>query len=179
VRHDEAVPSVLQPPGGLLDQQRRPRAIRLAGQVDWYVVAAGRFERVGCGDVSEADLRAVGRELRDSGLLACVAKPPGLENYLGKADWGTKRILRSSKLKTPIAPKLRWVAKGSRLAVLPGRGTVWVDDEHIFKVDDTVPLPWTEPLVELVVVRPAAVYAAMKTLVGPDGPKRAAVHVTS
>jgi hypothetical protein len=172
------VPTAIQPPGGLVDQQRRPRVIRLAEKVDWYVVAAGRFERVGCGDVSEADLRAVGRQLGDTGLFACVARPPGLENYLRKADWGTKRIMRSARMTTPVAPKLRWVAKGSRLAVLPGRGTVWVDDEHIFKVGDTVPLPWTEPLVSLVVVRPAAVFAAMKVLVGPNGPKRALVPVT-
>ena len=169
------MPSITPPPGGLLEGQRRPRLIRLAGHVDWYVAARGRFELVGSGDVSDADLRSVHDELRDTAVFVCVARPVPLEHYLPRANVGTKRITRSSRLKVPTRPKLRWVAKGARLAVLPDQGTVWVDDEHLFKVGEVVPLPWTDPLVELVVVRPAAVYAAMKAVLGPKGPKRAAL----
>jgi len=170
-----AMSSITPLPGSLLEGQRRPRATRLAGKVDWYVVARGRFELVGYGDVSDADLRSVHRELADSGVFVCVAKPLPLETYLPKANLGTKRITRSSRLKTPTHPKLRWVAKGARLAVLPDEGTVWVDDEHLFKVGEVVPLPWTDPRVELAVVRPAKVYAVMKAVLGPNGPKRAAL----
>ena len=134
----------------------------------------GRFELLGSGDVSDADLRSVHRELRDTGVFVCVAKPVPLEKYLPKANFGTRRISRSSNTALPTRPKLRWVAKGARLAVLPQAGSVWVDDEHLFKVGEVVPLPWTDPAVELVVVRPATVYAAMKSIVGAKGPKRAA-----
>jgi hypothetical protein len=164
---------VIQPPGGLLDRQRRPRVIRLVGGADWYLVGPGRFDLVGSGDVSEADLRAVRRDLGGGALFVCVAKPQPLEKFLGKVPWGTRRIARSSNANTPTRPKLRWVAEGARLAVLPELGTVWVDGEHLFTVGEPVPLPWTEPLVELAVVRPPAVYAAMKAIVGADGPKRA------
>ena len=164
---------VLPPPGGLSDQQHRPRPLRLGENLDWYVVSAGRFERVGSGDVSDEDLRSVARELGDTAVFVCVAKPVPLEAYLSKAQLGTRRITRSSRAKVRSSPKLRWVATGARLAVLPGRGTVWVDDEHLFKVGEAVPLPWTDPPVELVVVRPAAVYAAMRVALGRDGPTRA------
>jgi hypothetical protein len=167
---------VIQPPGGLLDQQRRPKAIRLVGKADWYLVVAGRFDQVGSGDVSEADLRSVHRELGSQGVFVCVAKPPPLEQFLPKRPWGTRRISRAFQQATPIYPKLRWVARGARLAVLPERGTVWVDGEHLFAVGEPVPLAWTEPLVELVVVRPPTVYAAMKAVVGVKGPKRATLR---
>ncbi len=161
------------PPAGLLDRQRRAKAIRLATRADWYVVTEGRFDLVGSGDVSEADLRAVGRELGDAGVFVCVVKPKPIEEILGRKTWGTRRIRRSVEDKATAPPKLRWVAQGARLAVLPGRGTVWVDNEHLFTVDEPVPLPWTDPLVELVVVRPATVLAAMKAIVGRNGPERA------
>jgi hypothetical protein len=96
-----------------------------------------------------------------------------LEKILGKSTWGTRRLARSSKLTVPTHPKLAWVARGARVAVLPGLGTVWVDDEHLFKAGERVPLPWTSPAIELVVVRPAAVRLAMKAAIGHDGPKRA------
>jgi hypothetical protein len=161
------------PPAGLADQQRRAKSIRLATGADWYLVERGRFDLVGSGDVSDADLRSVERELGDSGVFVCVVKPRPIEEILGEKAWGTRRIRRSAGLRAPTPPKLRWVAQGARLAVLPGRGTVWVDTEHLFAVDEPVPLPWTEPLVELVVVRPATVLSAMKAMVGPGGPARA------
>jgi len=164
---------MMNPPAGLLDQQRRAKPIRLAAGADWYLVERGCFDLVGSGDVSEADLRAVGRELGDSGVFVCVVKPKPIEEILGRRAWGTRRIRRAAERQVATPPKLRWVAQGARLAVLPGRGTVWVDTERLFAVDEPVPLPWTEPPVELVVVRPATVLAAMKVIVGPGGPARA------
>jgi hypothetical protein len=164
---------MIGPPGGLLDQQRRPKSIRLVGKADWYLVGPGRFDLVGSGDVSDADLRSVHRELGTGGVFVCVAKPAPLEHYLPKRTWGTRRISRTFQQATPTYPKLRWVARGARLAVLPDVGTVWVDGEHLFSVGEPVPLTWTDPLVELTVVRPSTVYAAMKAMVGVNGPKRA------
>lgn len=169
-----AVANLTSPPGGLLDQQRRPRPLQLAGNLDWYLVSAGRFQRVGSGDVSEADLGAVHRELGAGAVFVCVAKPAPLEAYLPKSRTATKRISRSSRQSQLQQPKLRWVARGARLAVLPDLGAVWVDDEHLFKAGETVPLPWTDPPVALVVVRPATVFAAMKAVLGTKGPRRAA-----
>jgi hypothetical protein len=68
---------------------------------------------------------------------------------------------------------MRWVARGARVAVLPSSGPVWVDDEHLFAAGETVPLPWTQPLVEMVVVRPKTVLAALRAVIGPGGPRRA------
>ena len=164
-------------PGGLIDGQRRPKQLRLGAALEWYVAAAGRFERVGSGDVSEADLVAVAAELGEAAVFVCVAKPKAIESYLARPSLGTSRIGRRSRLRDrplpPVSPKPRWVARGARLAVVPGHGTVWVDDEHLFKAGERVPLPWTDPPVELVVVRPATVYAAMKAAMGPHAPKRA------
>jgi hypothetical protein len=157
----------------LVDRQRRPKAIRLVAKADWYLVCTGRFDLVGSGDVSDADLQSVHRELGAGGVFVCVAKPPPLEQYLPQHSWGTRRISRAFKASTPLHPKLQWVARGARLAVLPDVGSVWVDGEHLFTVGERVPLTWTDPLVELTVVRPPTVYAAMKAMVGVHGPKRA------
>lgn len=162
-----------QTPGGLIDSQRRARSLRLVDRADWYLVRQGSFEFLGAGDVSEADLRSVHRELGATGVFVCVAKPPRLENYLGKQPWGVRRLSFSSNVNGPAGPKLRWVAQGARLAVLPDLGSVWVDDEHLFPAGEEVPLPWTNPPVALIVVRPRTVYAAMKAMIGPSGPKRA------
>jgi len=160
--------------------QRRPRVLRLAGGVDWYLADTGRFERLGSGDVSARDLQAVQAELARSGgpdaVFVCVARPREIEDVLGpKARWGTRRITWSTRLKRPIAPKLAWVARGARLALLPGKGPVWVDGERLFDPGEKVPLPWTEPMVELEVVRPRTVRAALRAAVGPSGPRRAAL----
>jgi hypothetical protein len=163
------------PPAGLLDQQRRPRAVRLVAQADWYLIGPGRFDLVGSGDVSEPDLRAVHREIGEGGVFVCVAKPPPLEQYLPKQPWRARRVSRTFQRAMPVRPKLRWVARGARLAVLPDAGTVWVDGEHLFPVGEPVPLTWTDPLVELVVVRPSSLYVTMKALVGTNGPNRASL----
>ena len=76
------------PPGGLVDGQRRPRALRLAKAVDWYIVDAGRFELVGSGDVSMRDVKAVRADLKECGssqaVFVCVARPREIEEVIGK-----------------------------------------------------------------------------------------------
>ncbi|MGO9558982.1 MAG: hypothetical protein ACLPQS_08420 [Acidimicrobiales bacterium] len=169
------------PPGGLVDGQRRPRVLRLAKAVDWYIVDIGRFELVGTGDVSMRDVKAVRADMKEAGsplaVFVCVARPREIEEVIGKKSllntWSLKRITWSENQGKPIAPKLASVARGARLALLPDQGLVWVDGEHLFKPGETVPLPWTDPPVELLVVRPRTVLAALRTAIGPKGPERA------
>jgi len=173
--------AVNSPPGGLVDGQRRPRALRLAKAVDWYFVDAGRFELVGTGDVSMRDVKAVRADLKEFGssqaVFVCVARPREIEEVIGKKSllnaWTLKRITWSEHQGRTIAPKLASVARGARLALLPEQGLAWVDGEHLFKAGETVPLPWTDPPVELVVVRPRTVLAALRAAIGPAGPDRA------
>jgi hypothetical protein len=168
---------LILPPAGLMDRQRRARVIQVIAGAEWYVVKAGSFDMVGKGDVSDADLRAVHRELRDGGVFLCVPKAKSMEERLGRSKLGYRltpgRIRRSEERATSRPPKLRWVALGARVAVLPLPGPVWVDDERLFAPGERVPLPWTEPLVEMTVVRPKTVYAAMQAILGRDGPARA------
>ncbi|MGO9198627.1 MAG: hypothetical protein ACLQK4_16055 [Acidimicrobiales bacterium] len=170
------------PPGGLVDGQRRPRVLRLARAVDWYVADADRFELVGTGDVSMSDVTAVRADLAKASsahaAFVCVARPREIEDVLGRKSrwvgaWGLRRITWSQSIGKPIAPKLAAVARGARLAVLPDQGLVWVDGERLFKPGETVPLPWTDPPVSLPVVRPRTVLAALRAAVGPQGPRRA------
>lgn len=138
----------------------------------------GRFCLIGAGDISVRDMRAVEADLRESAsskaVFVCVSRPREIEEVLGRRGrFGTKRITWSQRLSKPIAPKLAAVARGARLALLPGTGIVWVDGEHLFTPGETVPLPWTDPPVELTVVRPRTVLSAMREAVGPSGPKRA------
>lgn len=168
------------PPGGLTDGQRRPRALQVASGVDWYVVDTGRFDLVGSGDVSMRDVKAVRAELRESAsptaMFVCVARPKEIEQVLNqKRQWGLRRITWSKELKKPIAPTVAAVARGSRLALLPEVGLVWVDGEKLFTPGETVPLPWTDPPIELLVVRPKRVLEAMRLAIGPTGPKRASL----
>jgi hypothetical protein len=169
---------VRPPPGGLVEGQRRPKVLRLVRGGDWYVADRGRFEKIGSGDLSVRDLKAVRADLRESAgadaVFVCVARPREVEQVLTHR-WGTRRITWSTRLKKPIAPKLAWVARGARLALLPGDGIVWVDGERLFTPGETVPLPWTDPPVELKVVRPKTVRTALKTAVGPKGPRRAVI----
>ncbi len=138
----------------------------------------GRFERIGSGDLSVRDLKAVRADLRESAgpdaVFVCVARPREVEQVLSHR-WGTRRITWSARLSKPIAPKLSSVARGARLALLPGEGIVWVDGERLFAPGEVVPLPWTDPPVELKVVRPSIVRDALKVAVGPDGPRRAQI----
>ncbi len=118
-------------------------------------------------------------ELGAAGVFVCVAKARELDELLPRWMRTTRRrITQADRLGAPIPPKLNWVARGARVAVLPEFGTVWVDDEHLFRPGELVPLPWTDPLVELTVVRPAAVLVAMRDILGPGGPKRAKLRET-
>ncbi len=159
-------------PGGLVDGQSRARCLQVVGACDWYVVEAGRFDFVGNGEVSEEDLGLVGRELAD-GAFVCVRQPRPIEEVLGDGKLGTRRLRFASKLRSPGRPRLRWVARGARVAVLPGRGAVWVDGEHLFEDGEEVSLPWTSPLVSLAVIRPPVLYKELRRAVGPNGPGRA------
>jgi hypothetical protein len=170
------------PPGGLVDGQRRPRVLRIAGAVDWYLADRNRFERLGSGDLSMQDIQAVQADLGvadgSKAVFVCVSRPKEIEEILGQgrgARWGTRRITWSTRLGEPIAPSRGAVARGARVALLPGRGLVWVDGERLFSRDETVPLPWTDPLVELAVVRPREVRRALRQAVGAKGPRRAAL----
>lgn len=163
------------PPGHLVDGQHRPRAARLAGGTDWYLAAAGRFELVGSGDVSAADLASVHDDLGWAGVFVCVAKPAGLESRLAAPGLGTNRITASSRRGAPTRPKVAWVASGARLAVLPDVGSVWVDSEHLFHSGEIVPLPWTDPVVTLLVTRPGTIRRAIRAALGKEGPRRAKV----
>jgi hypothetical protein len=160
-----------------MDRQWRARSIQVVAKCDWYVVRKGIFDYVGKGDVSEADLRAVHRELRDSGVFVCVPKPVSLDEKLGSSRLGMRltprRIRKSEAAGARLQPKLRWVALGARVAVLPDPGPVWVDEERLFVPGEVVPLPWTEPRIEMTIVRPKTVLEAMIAVLGPDGPKRA------
>lgn len=169
---------VRAPPGGLTDGQRRPRALRLAGGVDWYLAESGRFDFVGSGDVSLEDALSVRAELGagSGAVFVCVARPRAIEDVLGgESKWGLRRLTWSRRLHAEVAPKLASVARGARLALLPGDDLVWVDGERLFRPGELVPLPWTDPPVSLRVVRPRNVLAALRRAVGPDGPRRAAV----
>ncbi|MHB1987866.1 MAG: hypothetical protein ACYCSF_07760 [Acidimicrobiales bacterium] len=167
-----------QPPGGLVAGQRRPRRLRLVRGADWYVVDRERFELVGSGDLAMSDLAAVEAELRSTerslGVFVCVSRPKEIEDVLGAgASWGTKRITWSARIAKPIAPSLAAVARGARLALLPIKGAVWVDGENLFTPGERVPLPWTDPLVALEVVRPKALLRVLRAALGGSGPRRA------
>jgi hypothetical protein len=51
---------------------------------------------------------------------------------------------------------------------------VWVDRRRLFRPGELAILPWTEPRVKLAVVRPSTVQAAMREIIGRNGPRRAA-----
>lgn len=164
---------MILPPGGLVDGQRRGRAVQLVAGADWYIAEKGRFDFVGRGDVSEADLRAVNRE-RPEAVFACVWRPKPIEDLVppGRA-LATRRLAKMSRAASVVRPKLGSVAKGARVAVLPGVGVRWVDGERFYPPGETVPLPWTNPPIELITMRPAQLALAMRDAIGPDGPSRA------
>jgi hypothetical protein len=163
----------MPPPGGLANGQRRARAVQLVAGADWYVAEKERFDFVGRGDVSEADLRSVQRELPEA-IFVCVWRPRPVEELLPPGrSLGTRRIAKAMRSAGAVRPKLQWVAKGARVAVLPGVGVRFVDGERFYVAGETVPLPWTSPRIEMVVMRSAELSRAMREVIGPDGPYRA------
>jgi hypothetical protein len=162
---------VIEIPGGLHDSTRRSRQLRVVSNGDWYLAAAGMLAKVGFGELAMADLEAVYADLGERVFVAHPQIRP-LERYLGGSKWLLRRIQWYEGLSAPPLPTVAAVARGAQVAVMPAVGVVWVDGEHVFRNGETVPLPWTDPPVELLVVRPPAVTAAMRRVIGKGGPKR-------
>lgn len=167
---------MIEIPGGLHDSTRRPRHLRVVSNGSWYLAAAGLLAKVGFGELALADLEAVSADL---GARVFVAHPEvrQLERYLSGSPRLTRRLRWYEGLSEPLQPSVGAVARGARVAVLPAggpgpSGVVWVDGDRVFRPGEVVPLPWTEPLVSLEVVRPRAVTAAIRAVIGPGGPKR-------
>lgn len=143
-------------------------------KADWYLAAPGVFERLGSGDLSLEDLKAVAAEMErrygKAGFVA-VARRREIEKVLSNS-WGTKRITWSERLNRPIAPRLSDVARGARLACIP-EGVFFVDEEHFFSEGEQAPFPWTDPPVSLPVMRPRRLRQRLRELVGKKGPRRA------
>jgi hypothetical protein len=155
------------------DGKKLPRRLQVSGGGPWFLAGPGSFRRVGAGDLSAADLHAVHAELGERVLVAMPA-PRSLQQYLGaKANWGMRRVRRYERLIANVPPSVAAVARGAQVAVLPDLGPVWVDNQHLFRAGDTATLPWTEPVVSLVVVKPRRVRDAIRGVIGPKGPKRA------
>lgn len=171
---------MIEIPGGLHDSTRRPRHLRVVSNGSWYLAAPGLFAKVGFGELAIADLDAVAADL---GEKVFVAHPQvkQIERYLDATPPRLTRRLRWFEgLSEPPRPGVNAVARGAQVAVLPGggpgpTGVVWVDGDRVFRPGEVVPLPWTAPLVSLPVVRPRAVAAAIRAVIGPDGPKRASL----
>ena len=167
-------------PGGLFDSTRRPRRLQVVSYGDWYLAGAGLFAKVGFGELALADLEAVYADLGERVFLAHPQRRP-LTDYLARGPepgqgqrprFGFRRVYSEEHRGMIERPSVAAVARGAQVAVLPGRGPVWVDDEHLFQPDERAPLPWTEPLVEMTVVRPKVVIAAIRRVIGPGGPTR-------
>jgi hypothetical protein len=167
---------VIEIPGGLHDSTRRPRRLRVVSNGSWYLAAPGLLAKVGFGELALADLEAVFADLGERVFLAHPEVKP-IERYLtGSARLG-RRLRWYERLSEPPQPSLAAVARGAQVAVLPAggpgpSGVLWVDGERAFHEGETVPLPWTDPPVALRVIRPRAVAAVMRAVVGPGGPKR-------
>jgi hypothetical protein len=174
---------VIEIPGGLYDSTRRPRRLRVVSYGNWYLAAPGILQKVGFGELALADLEAVYRDLGDKVFVA-HPKPHPLEDYLSpgrptskRRPWGMRRQRFYGAAGAP-APSLGAVARGAQVAVVPGVGPVWVDGVRLFKPGEIAPLPWTDPLVELRVVRPRQLEKAIVAAIGPHGPKRVTLPET-
>lgn len=162
------------PPAGLIEGHRLPRRLRVNGGGAWFLAGPGSFNRVGAGDLSHENLQAVFAELGERVFVSLPA-PRQLEEFLGPQNkWAIfrPRLYRYEKLRRRVQPTIETIGREAQVAVLPGLGAVWVDGHRLFHDGETVPLPWTEPVVSLVAVRPRTVIRAMRRAIGPRGPKR-------
>lgn len=164
------------PPAGLIEGRRLPKRLRVNGGGPWFLAAEGAFELVGRGDLSHANLLAVQEDLRGRVFVSLPFTRP-LEEFLEKPNsllsgYVARRMRRVENSRSRQQPSVAAVARGAQVAVVPDLGVVWVDTHRIFKPGERAPLPWTEPLVELVVVRPRELRTAMERVIGPHGPKR-------
>jgi hypothetical protein len=168
---------VIEIPGGLYDSTRRPRRLRVVSYGNWFLAAPGILQQVGFGELALEDLEAVYRDLGGKVFVA-HPEPHPMENYLSsgpavgrRRTFGMRRQKFYGEAGAPL-PSLGAVARGAQVAVLPEVGPVWVDGVRLFKPGEIAPLPWTDPLVELRVVRPRELQKAMLAVIGPNGPKR-------
>ena len=175
-------------PAGIVDGRKLPRRLRVNGGGAWFLAGPGSFERVGAGDLSLGDLQLIAAELGNCVFVALPALQ-SLQEYLGgpgprpKPGAGptistsilgaSRRVQRYEQRRDETPPSIGAVAKGAQVAVLPKIGPVWVDGHRLFRPGEKATLPWTEPRVELVSVRPAVVRSAMRAAIGPRGPRRA------
>lgn len=149
----------------------------MSGGGPWFLAAPGCLEQVGAGDLSYEDLKAVEAGLGDAVFVA-QARLATFQEHLtdgGLAKWRgsqkgsfrpARRRQRFEQLRDSKPMTARAVAKDAQVAVIGSLGPVWVDGHRLFKPGETVPLPWTHPRVELVVVRPSTVRAAIEEIIG-------------
>jgi hypothetical protein len=184
---------MLSVPAALVDGRKLARKLAVSGGGPWYLAGPGTFYRVGSGDLSYADLRAVGPELTERVLVA-LPRLSSLQEYLGgagkaqstrpldahRSGMGIRaRLHRYEQVRDGIPPTVNAVARAAQVAVLPDLGPVWVDSRRLFRPGEKTSLPWTEPHVELPVVRPSQVRSAMREAIGRGGPRRASEPVSS
>ena len=100
-------------------------------------------------------------------------KPGGGPTISTSILGASRRVQRYEQRRDETPPSVGSVAKGAQVAVLPKIGPVWVDGHRLFRPGEKATLPWTEPRVELVSVRPAVVRSAMRAAIGRRGPRRA------
>ena len=170
--------AVLAIPAGLVDGRKLARSLQVSGGGPWFLAARGCIERVGAGDLSLADLKAVEAELGDRVFVA-MPRLRSLQEYLtGQAPgqrrthgaisvFGpARRLQRFEELRDSAPPTLTATARGAQVAVLPELGPVWVDGYRLFRPGEKARLPWTDPRVELTVVRPSTVRSALREVIG-------------
>jgi len=175
-------------PAALVDGRKLPRRLQVSGGGPWYLAGPGTFADVGAGDLSLADLKAVEAELSGRVLVA-LPLTRSVQEYLdlkaprhGSARRGgpligaSRRLDRFEQLRDSTPPGLRAVAKHAQVAVLPGLGPAWVDSHRLLTPGEKAVLPWTEPRVELTVVRPSTVRSALREAIGRGGPRRTSLQ---
>jgi hypothetical protein len=177
--------TVLTAPAGLVDGQKHPRRLQVSGGGPWFLADSGHLERVGSGDLSLADLKAIEAELGER-VFVGVPRQRSLYEYMtGKAPrkgdhrasvgmGPTQRLRRFEELRDNSPPTVVGLARAAQVAVLPGVGPVFVDSYRLFRPGELASLPWTDPRVELPVVRPSALRSALRTVVGRRHPWRRA-----
>ncbi len=157
----------------------------MSGGGPWYLAGPGSFERVGAGDLSYADLKEAEAELGDAVLVA-LPLLRSLQDYLTGGDVRRRTPSRSSPIMTGAIrrierfeetrdrkpPTVTAVARAAQVAVLPDLGPVWVDRHRLFRPGEKATLPWTEPPVELVVVRHSTVQTALRAAIGGGRTRR-------
>ena len=175
---------MLPVPAALVDGRKLPRRLQVSGGGPWFLAGPGSFERVGSGDLSLADLKAVEAELGDRVLVALPLLRSFQEHLSKKAESSQgvglfaslgairRHLQHYEQVRDNAPPRVSAVARGAQVAVLPRFGPVWVDGHRLFRQGETATLPWTQPRVQLTVVRPSTVRAAMREVIARQPPRR-------